>query len=315
MPVACGSAPEGASGGDRGGATATRGGRGSGGGSVVSTARSFSPETRAFMEAGLRQFSRGDPGWDQTRAKWLAMGDRESRFLVTVLWAALLRVQSPEMAEHLAKADKAAARSGSRITGGHLAERARHELAIIGGPAIPTMTAVLAGGKLFTVYDEIEDVDRDVAIDDTSRREAAAILTIIGPGAVPALNDVLRRAETKSGRRFALMALGDMGDRGGADAASTLASWAQSDDWILRVDAVHGMRLMSDGTTGSALIGALSDDESLVREKAADSLAVRGETGAVGALRRAAQSARDRGALGEAARYARAIRAIEGRRR
>jgi len=259
-----------------------------------STVETFSEETREFMAGALRKFSQNDPGWPRARAQWLGMGQRESEFLVYMLWTGLVRMQQLAQPANV--------------------ERARHELALIGEPSVPMLAAVLSGGTAFSVYDEIDERDVDVPIDDTARREAAEILTIIGAPAVSSLAEVLERAETKSGQKFAIQALGNMGDGGGAYAGATLVAWAGSEDWIVRVEAVQAMRTRSDGATAAALIAALRDDESLVREKAADALARRMETSAIGALTQAAARARGEGKLRESKRHERALKAIRGAR-
>lgn len=258
------------------------------------TLESFPPDTRAFMEDGLRCFSRGDPAWPEVRARWLSLGDRESRFLVSAMWAALLRAQ--------------------QLAASELVERARHELALIGEPSVPLLAAVITGDRAYSLRDEVEQADVEVRIDDLARNEASEILTIVGRPAVPALADAAAGAETKSGARFALKALGNMGDGGGPLAARTLADWARSKDWVLRVEAVQGMRTRTDPVTRDALIEALSDDETLVREKAADALAQRREEAALPALRQMSAWAQENGLLREASHHGRAVKAIEAGR-
>jgi HEAT repeat protein len=273
-----------------GGSGASDGGtRSTGGGD--STVASFEQDTQKFMEDGLHQFSDRDPAWPQTRARWLALGERESTFLVTTMFAALLRAQ--------------------KLSAPDLVERARHELVLIGAPAVPFLGEVLTAGHAYTVYDAVEEVDKDVSVDDSARTEAADILALIGSPAAPELARAAQGAETKSGRSCALKALGNMGERGAATAADTLVGWASNPDWVLRVEAIHGLRGFSDARTRQTLIAALADSESLVREKAADALVVRRETGAVAALRRASSNARSAGRLLEARHFDTAARRIE----
>lgn len=278
---------------------ACAGGSGSSGGgasasSGESTAATFEQDKQQFMEDGLRQFSRKDPAWPTTRARWLAMGERESTLLVTMMFAALLRSQ--------------------KLAAPDLVERARHELVLIGAPAVPFLGDVLEAGRAYSVYDSVEEVTKDVPVDDSARSEAADILGLIGAPAAPELARVAQGAQTKSGRRFALKALGNMGDRGGATASAALMRYAADADWVLRVEAVHGLRGFSDARTRQTLIGALADSESLVREKAANALVVRRETGAVSALRRASADARSAGRLLEARQMDLAARRIESGR-
>jgi HEAT repeat protein len=258
---------------------------------VAGTVRSLSAETKAMMERALRQFSSGDPAWEASRAEWLALGEQESDFLVSLMWAALLRSQS--------------------LAAGELVERARHELALLGADSVGLMGEMLAGGAAYSFHDEIADEDRVVPIDDTARREASEVLTLIGEPAVPALAWVLDNAQTKSGRKFALSALGNMGARGGDRATQAVLSAFADSDWVIRVEAVHALRTGTDAKGLAALERALSDGESLVREKAADALAVRRDRSALPALRAAEQTARSQARLGEAARFKRAIAIIE----
>lgn len=268
--------------------TSGEGGGSSGGGSRTerssggkATIQTFPPETRAFMEAGLRQFSAGDTRWPGTRAQWLAMGERESEFLVQTMWGALLRSQD--------------------LNAPDLVERSRHELALIGAPSVPLMTAVLSESELARPTDA-EGRSVSVAIDDGQRREAAEILTIIGAPAVPSLLRAVESGQSKGGRRFALRALGQMGTRGGPSASQALLEYARGGDELMRIEAITGMRHHRDDATGAALISALGDGERLVRENAAESLVVRADRSALGAIRAAADRARSSGQLAEARR-------------
>lgn len=254
------------------------------------TARTFDESTSDFMIRGLQQFSDGDPGWADTRAEWLAMGRRESDFLVSAMFAALLAAQ--------------------RVNAPELVQRARHELVLIGEPSVGFLAGILATGTVATVYDQIEEKDKPIRVDDDTRREAAEILALIGAAAAPETARCLDRAETKSGRRFALQALGNMGDRGGRVAGDALARWARSDDWVLRVEAVHGMRSFSDAATRAALERALADEEKLVREKAVGALVWRRERASLPALRRALEVAQREARVTEARRIEAAVARI-----
>lgn len=238
--------------------------------SAPPTVASFSADTRAFMEDGLRQFSREDPRWETTRAQWIAMGPREAEFLVQNLWAALLAAQS--------------------INQPHLVERARHELALIGPPSVPLMSDVLAAGSVR--MSDASGASREVAIDDMQRAEASEILSIIGGPAVPALADALGRAESKGGKRFLLTTLGNIGDRGGDAASRPLVRFARDPDDVLRIEAVRGLRSFGDDATRNALFAALGDAESLVAVMAAESLVVRKDVAAAPAIRQAAERAK-----------------------
>ncbi len=270
-----------------GGGGGARTERSSGGTATIQT---FPPETRAFMEAGIRQFSAGDARWPGTRAQWLAMGDRESEFLVQTMWGALLRSQD--------------------LNAPDLVERARHELALIGAPSVPLMAAVLSESELARPTDA-EGRTVSVAIDDGQRREAAEILTIVGAPAVPSLLRVLDSGQSKGGRRFALRALGQMGTRGGSSASQALLEYARGGDELMRIEAITGMRHHRDEATGAALLAALGDGERLVRENAAESLVVRADRSALGAIRAAADRARSSGQLAEARRMDAFVTALE----
>lgn len=270
-----------------GGGGGARTERSSGGKATIQT---FPPETRAFMEAGIRQFSAGDTRWPGTRAQWLAMGERESEFLVQTMWGALLRSQD--------------------LNAPDLVERSRHELALIGAPSVPLMTAVLTESELARPTDA-EGRTVSVAIDDGQRREAAEILTIVGAPAVPSLLRVLDSGQSKGGRRFALRALGQMGTRGGSAASQALLEYARGGDELMRIEAITGMRHHRDDATGAALLAALGDGERLVRENAAESLVVRADRSALGAIRAAADRARSSGQLAEARRMDAFVTALE----
>ena len=255
------------------------------------TARTFDEATDKFMQDGLRQFGKGDPAWTQTRAKWLAMGSREQRFLVSAMFAVLIKAQRGGYSD--------------------LVQGARHELVLIGTPSIDFMAGILATGTVDTVYDEIAEEEKAIRVDDDVRREAAEVLALIGAPAAPATVEAADSAETKSGKRFALQALGNMGDRGGAAAVNGLIDWSQSDDWVLRVDAVAGLRGFSDQRSRRALERALEDEESLVRQKAAESLLARREKSSLPYLRRAQAKAKSAGKLVESRRFERIVRTIE----
>ncbi len=268
----------------------------SGGGAAAST-ETFEGDTQAFMANGLRQFSKDAPEWPATRKRWLAMGHSESQFLITGLFAALLRAQ--------------------RLTAPNapqLVERARDELIAIGPPAVPFLTDVLAVGTVKTVYDEVQEKDVPLSVDDDTRREAATILAKIGGPAAGPTVAALDRAQSKSGRRFALSTLGEMGVRGGPAAANALARYTSDSDWVLRVEAVHGLRNFDDAASGQALAAALRDADDLVRQKAAQSIVTRGDTGALPALRDAESAARGAGRIVEAGRLQDAIASLGGAR-
>ncbi len=251
----------------------------------------FPPQTRKFMEEGLHQFSRGDPEWEATRAKWLALGPDASQFLVETMWAALLRSQS--------------------LAQPQLVERARHELALIGEPAIPLMAQFLAGGTIWSGADPKTGERREVDVDDMARGEASEILGLIGGPAVPAVTDALERAPTKAGRRSALTTLGYIGDRGGEAASAPLMRYARDPDDVLRVEAVHALGFFHDAGTRPALIAALGDGEELVRRTAAESLLTRRDVEAAAYVRGAADDARSAGRLGEAAALQSCAEALE----
>jgi hypothetical protein len=253
--------------------------------------QSFSRETRAFMIEGLHQFSKGDPKWETTRAEWIAKGQAETDFLVSSMWAALLKFQSLNQPAQV--------------------ERARHELALIGEPAVPMMAQFLAGGTVYTTTDPETGAKREFGIDEMARDEASQVLSLIGAPAVPAVCDALASASTKPGKMSALQTLGYIGDRGGAAAVEPLLQYARNEDYVLRVQAVYSMRFCHDDATRAALIDALGDDDELVRKKAAESLMNRREATAVAPIRAAAERAREQARLAEATELTRAATWIE----
>jgi hypothetical protein len=241
---------------------------------------SFPQETQAFMKASLHEFSARDPAWEQSRAKWIAMGSREADFLVETMWAALLRFQGLNQPTEV--------------------QRARHELALIGEPSVPLLAAFLAGGTAYSSVDPKTGETVDIPVDDLARREASEVLGLIGAPAVPAVRDALESAPSKAGKRYALQTLGWIGDRGGDAASAPLLAHVHDDDEVLRVEAVVALRYFHDDATRSALLGALSDASDLVRRKAVESLKVRRDATAVPQIRAAAQSARASARLAEA---------------
>src|SRR6185436_18365373 len=139
-----------------------------------------------------------------------------------------------------------------------------------------------------TAADPSTGEPKAVALDDGQRLEAAEILSLIGaPAAAPTV-DALGRAQTKGGKRFALQALGNMGDRGGAAAADTLTEYVRDPDLVLRMEAVHGLRNFKDQGTLDTLVATLSDEDTAVRREAAESLVARRAVSAAPALRAAA---------------------------
>lgn len=248
--------------------------------SAPPTIRTFPQATQAFMKSALHQFSAQDPRWETTRREWLALGQREAEFLVQQMWGALLAAQTRNAPD--------------------LVERARHELALIGEPSVPLMCEVLTTGTVL-IEDPRTGEPTPVSIDDLQRREAAEVLAIIGAPAVRATVEALGRAQAKGGKRFALQALGNMGDRGGPEAARALTTYTRDDELILRIEAVRGLRNWKDQATLDTLVGALADAEDLVRIEAAASLVAREAVSAVPALRAAAATARARaeGHVGE----------------
>jgi hypothetical protein len=261
------------------------------GNSGARTIQSFPPETQAFMKAGLHQFSKRDPQWETTRAVWLAKGPAEADFLVQNMWAALLRFQGLDQPGEV--------------------ERARHELVLIGEPSVPLLAAFIEGGTVASVVDEQTGERRDVVVDDFARQEASAVLGLIGAPSVGAVRDALARTTSKSGKRYALQTLGNIGDRGGAAAYEPLLQYFRGDDDVLRVEAVLSLRFFHDETTRSALIQALSDDDDLVRRKAAEALKNRRDTASVPYIRAAADRARADARLAEAAELDRSANWIE----
>jgi len=95
--------------------------------------------------------------------------------------------------------------------------------------------------------------------------------------------------------------------RGGETARSTLVGATRDPDWVLRVEAVHGLRSFSDAASRGALEAALGDQDDLVRQKAAESLVTRRETASLPALRQAEAAARGAGRIAEAGRLTEAI--------
>jgi len=253
--------------------------------------QSFSRETRAFMINGLQQFSKGDPKWETTRAEWIAKGSDETDFLVSAMWAALLKFQAVNQPVQV--------------------ERVRHELALIGEPAIPLMAEFLAGGTVYTTTDPETGTTRDFGVDEMARDEASQVLSLIGTPAVPAVCNALANASTKAGKLSALQTLGYMGDRAGSAAVDPLLQYARNEDYVLRVQAVSAMRFCHDDATRAALIEALADDDDLVRKKAAESLMNRREATAVAPIRAAAERAREQARLAEATEMTRAAAWIE----
>jgi HEAT repeat protein len=240
---------------------------------------SFPKEEQGFMAAGLHQFSAGDPHWEATRAKWLAMGREEADFLVRAMWAGLLKAQAANQPQ--------------------LVEKARHELAMIGEPAIPMTAQLLAGGRVYTETDAQTGESREVPVDDFTRGEASEILAIIGAPAVPAVAQVLSSAPSKGAQRAAIETLGNIGDRGGDAAAAPILPYVRGEDDVLRVEAVHALGHFHDATTRAALLDALSDEDPLVRRKSAEALVLRRDESAAVALRQAAERARAAGHLAE----------------
>jgi hypothetical protein len=241
---------------------------------------SFAQETQAFMKASLKQFSAGDPAWQQARAKWLAMGEKEAEFLVETMWTALLRFQGLNQPAEV--------------------ERARHELAMIGEPSVPLLAAFLAGGTVYSTVDAKTGEKVDVPVDDLARKEASQILGLIGAPAVPAVRDALEQAPSKAGKRYAIQTLGWIGDRGGAAASEPLVAHVRDQDEVLRVESVVALRYFHDDATRAALVAALSDESDLIRRKSAESLKARREAAAVPHLRAAAKSARASAKIAEA---------------
>jgi hypothetical protein len=255
------------------------------------SAKTFPAETVAFMKNGLHQFSAGDPKWEQTRAQWLAMGPDESDALVQYIWTALLRFQTLDRPREV--------------------EKARHELAVIGGPSVPLLTAFLVGGTIRTTVDRDTGERKDVVVDDAARDEASRILGLIGAPSTSAVREALEQAPTKSGKRFALLTLGYIGERGGDAASEPLVRYARDPDDVLRVVAVDSLQFFHDEGSRSALIQALGDPESLVRRKAAESLRNRHDAAAAAYIRGAAERARGEAKLVEAAELDKAAASIE----
>jgi hypothetical protein len=251
----------------------------------------FPSETRVFMFNGLKQFTKGDPQWETTRAEWLAKGPDEVNFLVTTMWAALLKFQTLGQLSDM--------------------ERVRYELAKIGEPAIPILAEFLTGGNAYTSIDPETGTAREMGVGDMARGEASQVLSLIGAPSVPAVRDALAATSSKAGKRWALETLGYLGDRGGADAVEPLLQYARSEDDVLRADAVHAMRFCHDDATRGALLAALEDGDALVRKRAADALMNRREGSAVPALRAAAERARADAKLAEAGEMTRAASWIE----
>ena len=113
-------------------------------------------------------------------------------------------------------------------------------------------------------------------IDDLTRRDAARVLVAIGPPAVPTLaSDKVLRLARPSGRRYAAIALGMIGDDAAVAALSDLLTSAT--DWQDRAAAVKGLgaALEKNPAARAALERASNDQDAFVRKKADEALAGR----------------------------------------
>ena len=160
---------------------------------------------------------------------------------------------------------------------------------VIGEPAVayfakPLVESLVPLGK--PVVAEVTDPDKPdtkikktfhhFKIDDFTRRDAAWVLSQIGPPAVPTLSsDKLLRAAPPSGRRYAAMALGKIGDDAAVRALSRHLQTAQ--DWQDRAAAVKGLgeAMKRNPAARAALERASEDPDAFVRKKADEALSGR----------------------------------------
>ncbi len=111
-------------------------------------------------------------------------------------------------------------------------------------------------------------------IDDFTRRDAAMVLSKIGPPAVPTLaSRELLHAARPSGRRYAAFALGKIADNAAVDAlAGYMASSAHWQDRAAAAQAL-GAALRKNRAARPVLEQALQDPDEFVRKKADQALA------------------------------------------
>jgi len=113
-------------------------------------------------------------------------------------------------------------------------------------------------------------------IDDLTRRDAARVLAAIGPPAVPTLaSDKVLRLARPSGRRYAAIALGKIGNDAAVAALAGLLETAT--DWQDRAAAVKGLgaALEKNPSARAPLERAAQDKDAFVRKKAGEALAGR----------------------------------------
>ena len=168
-------------------------------------------------------------------------------------------------------------------------DRVAESVKVIGEPAAayfakPLVEDLVPLGK--PVVAEVTDPDKPdttmkktfhhFQIDDFTRRDAARVLAAIGSPAVPTLaSDQLLKFARPSGRRYAAMALGKIGDD---DAVRALAGMLDSaQDWQDRAAATQGLgaALRRNQSARAPLEKASEDPDAFVRKKADEALAGR----------------------------------------
>ncbi len=228
--------------------------------------REFTAEERSRMDAAWALFRAQDPAWPEACEAWRGLGPEATAVLAENLYRAMV-----------------AARARSAP---HLVSAARKELALLGEPAVPILTAGLATRAVRTPEGDELRMGMEVLHD------AAEALSVIGAPAVPGLMDIARSG-VKVLVREAVWALGNVADPRSEDLLVVLAG---DGDWDVRGAAVQALRGYPSARAGETLLARMEDTEGLVVRRSAEALAARGSRdvlpGLVGVLERASTGGR-----------------------
>ncbi len=223
-------------------------------------------DDQAEMQRAWRLFLDRDPRWARARGDWIGKGPAARTVLAENLFRYFWSASGVLKKDEILRVGQEAAHVGEEATV-YFAD-------LLALDKWPLREATQA-----TVFDP-DNASRPgsvkvthLSIDDVTRQNAALVLAMIGPAAVPTLSSpAILTAPRPSSRTYALYALGTIGN----DAAvATLGSYLGSGaDWKDRGAAAKalGFALAKNPGARSHLERALEDPDAFVRKKAQEAL-------------------------------------------
>jgi|GEM_PF-6696699 len=223
-------------------------------------------DDQAEMQRAWRLFLDRDPRWVRARTDWIAKGPAARTVLAENLFRYFWSASGVLKKDEVLRVGQEAAHVGEEATV-YFAD-------LLALDKWPLREATEA--KVFDPDNATRPASVKVthlSIDDVTRQNAAVVLALIGPVAVPTLSSPqILSAPRPSSRTYALYALGTIGN----DAAvATLGSYLGSGaDWKDRGAAAKalGFALSKNPAARTHLERALEDPDAFVRKKAQEAL-------------------------------------------